>query len=102
MNSVWYPSSGRSRIYRGDLTFNGLTSDDYWYMTSQPTSSDGCAGYPASGAYPDTSDRNWQETMVTNYPYVRRDVTGLRTNNDGCLVFSTHEAHVDAATPPLL
>lgn len=94
VNSVWYPSSGRNRIYRGDLTFNGDTSDDYWYMTSQPGQFDGCDGFPAGGAYPDTSYRNWQETMVTNYPYVAHDVTGLRINNDGCLVFTKHEQHV--------
>lgn len=104
VNSVWYPSSGRNRIYAGDADNSGtVNSNDYWYMTSQPGVYDGCAGFPAGGAYPDTSYRMWQYTMSTSTDYDVGSVTGLTNSGDGCQVFTKFGEHYgqccDSATP---
>jgi hypothetical protein len=110
VNSVYYPTSGRNKVYRGDVTNNGLTSDDYWYITTNPTSSDGCAGFPAGGAYPDSSYRMWQSTMASTLDYEFAEsldgwgVTGLEFHGDGCYVFTkfTTKASInccDSGTP---
>lgn len=102
MNSVWYPANSRNRIYRGDFNTNGITdAPDYWVMTSKPTANDGCAGFP-DGAYPDTSHRMWQQTMATNNIHETRNVTGLSSLNDGCVVFTSFGMHnncCDSGTP---
>lgn len=99
VNSDWYPTSGRNRIYRGE---NG-SFDIYWYMTTAPTSAgDGCPSFPRGGSYPDTVRRMWQQTMMTTSWYNTRLATGLTNEGDGCVVFTDFGQHTnccDSGTP---
>ncbi len=97
VNSPYYPTSNRNLIYRGP---NGI--DNYWHITTQPGQFDGCEGFPAGGAYPDTSYRMWQKTMTSTYQLENRDVKGLHFHHDGCEVFTDGGQHndcCDSATP---
>lgn len=91
VNSVYYPTSGRNKIYRGDVA-----GDDYFYMTSQPTAVDGCAGYPTEPlGYPLLgAHRMWQSTMTSTTAYQARQITGYAFSNDGCLVFTKFTEHL--------
>jgi hypothetical protein len=103
VNSVWYPTSGRNRIYRGDVTGNGLTSDDYRNMTTQPTASDGCSSYPIGGTWLDDNVyQMWQQTMTTTYTNRVGTPTQKTSVNDGCLIssnLSVHGSCCDSASP---
>ena len=93
VNSVWYPSSGRNRVYRGDVNYNyKVDSEDYWFLTTQPGVNDGCAGFPAGGEYPDKSFRMWQPTMAADTRYEAGNVTGLTKLYDACTVFTDFDA----------
>lgn len=91
VNSVYYPTSGRNKVYKGNVP----GPDDYWYMTTQPGQFDGCDGFPAGGAYPDTSYRLWQRYMTTTYQYETGHVTGLTFEGqvDHCVVFTDFGEH---------
>jgi hypothetical protein len=103
VNSVWYPSSQRNRIYRGDFTDNGLTASDYWYMTTQPTSADDCSSYPIGGDWLDDNLYHmWQQYMTTTTDYRVGTPTEETNVNDGCLIHTNLNAHAsccDSGSP---
>ena len=85
LDSTRIPSSGRNRIYRGDVTNNGLTSDDYWYVTHQPDW--GCSEPYLNTHYYDVVYVPFQSSQSTTTDYRYGRMLGHTSNgNDGCLV----------------
>lgn len=110
----YIPAAGLNQVYRGDVTGNGYTGDDNWNITTNPGPADGCAGFPAGGAFPDTSYHNFQATKTSTTKYRSGHVIAFvdaqggqwsydpNLPNDTCNLqtdFSVHSTGVDSGSP---
>jgi hypothetical protein len=58
------PRTGANQVYRGEVPGN-----NWWNITTNPGPADGCAGFPAGGAFPDTTYHNYQATKTSTTAY---------------------------------
>jgi len=102
LDSTRIPASGRNRIYKGDMTGNGLTSDDYFYVTRNPSTP--CSSLPPGGNWLDDIYHPFQATQATTTKYRTGQLFGKMSNGgpDGCLILtllSVHSACCDSGSP---
>lgn len=99
------PYYGANQVYRGEVPGN-----NWWTITTQPGQFDGCDGFPAGNAFPDTSYQNWQATKTSTTAYRTGHVTDwyetkaqrIAAGSDGCLMqtdFSLHSQCCDSGSP---
>lgn len=80
LNSTYRPTTGLNQVYRGSVAGN-----DFWTITTSPTSADGCAGYVFRATVVHDAQATWDTTTA-----FKTGVTISKTNHTGgCTIETT-------------